>query len=59
MLVERFLELVDVGPAGPEDLAHLGGIEDRQQQVLDRQEFVAGVTRLGEGVVQTEFELLR
>jgi hypothetical protein len=35
------------------------GIEDRQQQVLDRQEFVTGVTRLGEGVVQTEFELLR
>ena len=59
MLVERVLELVDVGAAGPEDLAHLRGIEDRQQQVLDRQEFMTCVTCLGKGIVQAEFELLR
>ena len=59
VLVERVLELVDVRAAGPQDLAHLRGIEDGQQQVLDRQEFVTRVTRLGKGVVQAEFELLR
>ena len=58
VVVQRVLELVDVRPAGPQDLAHLRGIEDRQQQVLDRQEFVTCVTGLGKGVVQTEFELL-
>ena len=52
------LSLAEVRTAGPQDLAHLRGIEDGQQQVLDRQELVASVTRLGEGVVQTEFELL-
>ena len=59
MLVECVLERAEVRAAGAQDLAHLGGVEDRQQQVLDRQELMAGLTRLGEGVVQTEFELLR
>ncbi len=59
VFVERVLELVEVGAAGPQDFAHLRGIEDRQQQVLDRQEFMTCVTRLGKGIVQAEFELLR
>ena len=29
-----------------------------EQQVLDRQEFMTCVTRLGKGVIETEFELL-
>ena len=58
VFVERVLELVEVGAAGPQDLAHLGGVEDGEQQVLDRQELVTGLTRLGKGLVQTEFEFL-
>ena len=59
VLVERVLEPGQIRAAGAQDLAHLGSVEDRQQQVLDREELMAGLTRLGEGVVQTEFELLR
>ena len=59
VLVERVLEPGQVRAAGAQDLAHLGGVEDRQQQVLDREELMASFARLGEGVVQTEFELLR
>ena len=59
VLVERVLEPGQVRAAGAQDLAHLGGVEDGQQQVLDREELMASFTRLGEGVVQTEFELLR
>jgi hypothetical protein len=58
VFVQRVLELVEVRAAGPQDLAHLRGIEDGQQQVLDGQELVTRVTGLGKGVVQTEFELL-
>ena len=59
MFVERVLEAVQVGAAGAQDLPHLRRVEDGQQQMLDREEFVASVTRLGERVVQTKFELLR
>ena len=45
-----------VGAAGLEDLAHPRRVEDGQQQVLDRQEFVAGLARLREGTVQTGFK---
>ena len=51
VVVERILEPVQVRAAGPQDFAHLRRVEDRDQQVLDREEFVARLARLGESVV--------
>ncbi len=59
MFVERVLEPREVRAAGAQDFAHLGRIENGQQQVLDREELMASFTRLGESIVKTEFELLR
>jgi hypothetical protein len=59
MLGQGVLEPGQVGAAGPQDLADLRGLENGQQQMLDREEFVASFTCLGEGIVQTKFELLR
>ncbi len=43
-------------PAAAERFAHLGRIEQRQQQLLDGQEFVAARARLAERLVETEFK---
>src|SRR5205085_6754598 len=59
VFVERVLEPGQIGSAGTQDLTHLGRVENGQQQMLDREELMASFTRLREGVVQTEFELLR
>jgi hypothetical protein len=59
MLVECVLEAVQVRAAGAQDLAHLGGVENGQQQVLDREKFMAGFARSGKRLIQTKFELLR
>ena len=40
VLLEIRLEPLEIGAAAPQHLAHLGRIEDREQQVLDRQELV-------------------
>jgi hypothetical protein len=58
MLVERVFEPGQVRAAGAQDLTHLGSVEDRHQQMLHGEEFVARLACLGEGIVQTEFELL-
>jgi hypothetical protein len=34
------------------------GIHDREQQMLDRHEFMARLARAGEGIVQAKFEFL-
>ena len=49
-------QLVGCGPAAAEHFAHLRRIEQRQQQLLDGQEFVAARTRLAERLVETEFK---
>ena len=46
------LELGEVRAAGSQHLAHLRGVEDREQQMLDRQEFVARLARLVKGIVE-------
>ena len=58
MLLELVLELGEVRAAGAQDLAHLGRVEDGEQQVLDREEFMTSLARLVKGVVETEFELV-
>jgi hypothetical protein len=58
-LLERLLQLADVRAAGPEHLANLGRIENREQQVLDRHELMACFARGLEGLVQAEFEFAR
>jgi len=58
VIPEFLLQLREVGPAGPQHLTHLGRVEDRQQQVLDRQVLVTGFARLMERIVETVFELV-
>jgi len=57
-LLELGLELGRIGPAGLQDLAHLGRIHDGEQQMLHRHEFVARLARGRKGIVQTKFEFL-
>jgi len=56
---QALAQVVAVGRAGAQ---HLGGrrvVEQRHQQVLDRDEFVALLARLDERHVQTHLKLLR
>ncbi len=59
-LVDEVLELLaqarGVGPARAQDLADLGGIDDGEQQVLDRHEFMPGFPGALEGLVQADLE---
>ena len=52
------LSLREIRAAGAQDLAHLGRVEDGEQQVLDRQVFVARFARLVKGVVEAVFKLV-
>ena len=58
VLLQFLLELRQIRAAGAQHLAHLGRVEDRQQQVLDRQVLVTRLARLVERIVQTVFELV-
>ncbi len=49
-------QLIGSRSAAAEHFAHLRRIEQRQQQLLDRQEFVAARARLAERLVETEFK---
>ena len=55
---ELLLQLREIGTTGPQHLAHLGRIENREQQMLDRQVLVTCFTRLMERIVETVFELV-
>ena len=59
-LVDEVLELVaqarSVGPARAQDFTDLGGVDDGQQQVLDRHEFMPGFPGALEGLVQADLE---
>ena len=57
-LLELGLELGGVRPAGLQDLPDFRGIDDREQQVLHRHEFVARLARAGKGIVQAKLEFL-
>ena len=58
VLLQLLLEFGEVGSAGAQHFAHLGRVEDRQEQVLDREVLVTRLTRLVERIVQTVFELV-
>jgi len=53
------LQLLKIGPAGSQHLAHPGGPEQAVQQMLDGQELVAGLACLAKGFIQAVFELGR
>ncbi len=59
-LVDEFLQLLleprRIGAAATQDLADPGRVDDREQQVLDRHEFVTGFPRRLEGLVQADLE---
>jgi len=61
--VDEFLQVRlqprQIRAAGLQDLAHPRGIQDRQQQVLDRHVLVTGIARLLEGLVQAVLEFTR
>ena len=59
-LVDEFdqlaAQLADVGLAGLENFVNLGNVQQRQQQVLDRHEFMTSILGVLEGFVEAEFE---
>jgi len=58
VLLQLLFEFGEVGSAGTQHFAHLGRVENRQEQVLDREVLVTRLTRLVERIVQTVFELV-
>ena len=58
VLLQLLLELCEVRAAGAQHLAHLRSVEDREQQVLDREVFVTRLAGLVEGVVEAVLELV-
>ena len=56
---QALAQVVDVGGTGAQHLRRRRVVEQRHQQVLDRDEFVALLARLDERHVQTHFKLLR
>ena len=55
---QALAQLVDVGGAGPQHFGRRWVVEQRQQQVLDGDEFVALLPGLDKGHVQADFQLL-
>jgi hypothetical protein len=56
VLLQFFAQPAQIGAARLEDFAHPRGLEDGQQQVLHRQEFVTSLARLREGAVEAGFK---
>jgi hypothetical protein len=52
-------QIVDVGRTGAQDRGGRGVVEQCQQQMLDGDEFVTGLSGLDERHVQTDFQFLR
>ena len=55
---QALAQLVDVGGAGPQHFGRRWIVEQRQQQVLDGDEFMALLPGLDKGHVQADFQLL-
>jgi hypothetical protein len=55
---QRLAQVVDVGRAGAQHLGRAGVVQQGQQQVLHRDEFVALLPGLDEGHVQADFKFL-
>ena len=58
VLFQLLLQLAQIGAAGAQDLSDLGCVQDRKQQMLDRQILVTRFPRLVEGIVETVFKLV-
>ena len=58
-LLELTAQTCEISAARLQGLDHRRGVEQREQQVLDGDEFVPLLARALEGVVQTVFELGR
>jgi len=56
---QALAQVLDVGRAGAQHLGRRRVVQQRQQQVLDSDEFVALLARLDERHVQADFQLLR
>ncbi|MCY1361754.1 hypothetical protein D9M69_484320 [compost metagenome] len=55
---QRLAQVVDVGRAGAKHLGRAGVVQQREQQVLDGNEFVSLLPCLDEGHVQADFKFL-
>src|SRR5205807_2405345 len=53
VVLQLLFQLDRVRPAGAQHFANLGSVENREQQVLDRQVLVTGLARLVERIVET------
>ena len=58
VILQLLLELAQISATGTQHFAHLGRVEDREQQVLDGKVLVTRLAGLVERVVQTVFELV-
>ena len=58
-ITQVLTQIVDVGRTGAKHLRRRRVVQQGQQQVLDRNELVALLTRLDEGHVKADFQLLR
>jgi len=52
---QRLAQVIDVGRAGAQHFGGAGVVQQGQQQVLDRDELVALLTRLDKGHVKANF----
>jgi len=59
VLLQIRAQTLQIGTAALEDFAHLGSIEDREQQMLDRKEFMARAARLMKRLIKTKLQLAR
>ena len=59
VLLQLLFEFGQVRPAGAQDLAHLGRIENRKQQMLDGKVFMTRFARAMKCIVETVFQFVR
>ncbi len=57
-IAQSFAQIIDVGCASAQHFGGAGVVQQSQQQVLNRNEFVALLTGLNKGHVQTDFQFL-
>jgi hypothetical protein len=57
-VLQALSQVLDVAGAGAQHLGRRGVVQQRQQQVLDGDEFMSGLPGFHEGHVQTDFEFL-
>jgi hypothetical protein len=58
VFLDLLLELRKIRAAGTQDFPNLGGIEDGEQKMLNREVFMTSLPRLVKGVVEAIFKLV-